>query len=366
VTAQQATTAAEPGPTAHADICANCATRLQGAYCHVCGQSAHGHKKALRHLAWEAIEGMFHLDGRLATTLPALFFRPGRLARDYMEGRIARHVPPFRMFLVALLVFIFTAEYAAHHAAAEQERRKTAREAALLTPQGRAAEAARLRKDAADDRREELKEAVESRDESLRDRDLPAATAAALYARQAQAVEQRYAERLARAERVAKGLPEPPKPAAPPGSRHGKLKAQIDAPLRKAIANPEFFWMLVFAWGHRLAVLLLPVVGLALALVYARRPGLFLFDHLLVAMDLMSFSFLANAPGLLLPAPYQYWWLGAVALWTPVNLFQTLRGGYGSSVAGAALKTLVVWLVSVAAFGLLLAGLFTVAVAQFR
>jgi hypothetical protein len=83
-------------------------------------------------------------------------------------------------------------------------------------------------------------------------------------------------------------------------------------------------------------------------------------------MYLMSFSFLANAPGLLLPAPYLYWWLGAVALWTPVNLFQTLRGGYGWSVLGAALKTLVVWAVSVAAFGLLLLALMLVAVAQFR
>jgi hypothetical protein len=52
---------------------------------------------------------MFELDGRLARTLPLMFF--GRaLARDYMEGRLQRHVPPFRTFLVALLLFIFAAE----------------------------------------------------------------------------------------------------------------------------------------------------------------------------------------------------------------------------------------------------------------
>jgi hypothetical protein len=264
------------------------------------------------------------------------------------------------MFLVALLVFIFAAESATHHATAVQEQKKAAREAALKTPQGRAAETARLRKAAAESRQEELQEAAQERDEVLRDGELPRARIEADYAQGLQRAQSRYTERLAHAERVGKGVAEPP--AAAPATERGRLKAA----LRKAIANPEFFWMLVFAWGHRLAVLLLPVVGLALALVYARRPGLFLFDHLLVAMDLMSFSFLANAPGLLLPAPYQYWWLGAVALWTPVNLFQTLRGGYSSSVTGAALKTLVVWLVSVAAFGLLLAGLFTVAVAQFR
>ena len=57
----------------------------------------------------ETIESLFHFDGRLRRTAPALFLRPGGLARDYMEGRIARHVPPFRTFLVALLLFVFCA-----------------------------------------------------------------------------------------------------------------------------------------------------------------------------------------------------------------------------------------------------------------
>jgi hypothetical protein len=362
--AQRATrAAAEPLEAAHAGACANCGAVLQGAYCHVCGQPAHSHKKAIGHLAWEAIEGLFHLDGRLAATLPALFLRPGRLARDYMEGRIARHVPPFRMFLVALLLFIFAAEYATHHAAAELEREKAAREAALATPPGRAAEAARIRKDAAESRAEDLREAAQTRAEDLRDRDETAARVQARFARQGQAAERRYAASLAHADRVAKGLPEPPAVAPDrPASPRDELKTAI----KKATANPEFFWMLVFAWGHRLAVVLLPIVGLALALVYRKRRGLVLYDHLLVAMDLMSFSFFANAPALLLPAPYVFWWLGAVALWTPINLFQTLRGGYGSSSLGAALKTLIVWIASVTAFCLLLAVLMVVAVAQFR
>ncbi len=69
-------------------VCANCGAILQGPYCHVCGQDADAHKRSLPHLAWEAIEGLFHLDGRLMRTAPDLFFHPGRLARDYMENRI--------------------------------------------------------------------------------------------------------------------------------------------------------------------------------------------------------------------------------------------------------------------------------------
>jgi hypothetical protein len=48
------------------------------------------------------------------------------------------------------------------------------------------------------------------------------------------------------------------------------------------------------------------------------------------------------------------YWFGALALWTPVNLFQTLRGAYASSILGAVLKTLVVWWTTVLSFGVLL------------
>src|SRR5665213_1456820 len=87
--------------------CANCETPLQGPFCYHCGQNSDDHKRSILHLFGETLESLFHFDSRLWRTMPALFFRPGRLASDYIEGRAARHVPPFRTFLVALLLFIF-------------------------------------------------------------------------------------------------------------------------------------------------------------------------------------------------------------------------------------------------------------------
>jgi hypothetical protein len=362
VTAQGKTTAsARPRSGATARACANCGARLQGRWCHGCGQDSHGHKRAIGHLAWEAIEGLFHLDGRLATTLPALFVRPGTLARDYMEGRIARHVPPFRLFLVSLLVFILAAEWAAHRNTVDNAQRAHARAVALATPQGRAAEAVRLRTEAAEARTDNLKEAAENRADDLKDPDEDRSRVEARYARDVTTTEAHYGEALAKADRVAQGLPEP---AAKPKPATARPAAWWKAAVKKAVQNPEYYWSILFAWGHRAAVLLLPIVGLTLALVYRGRRELFLYDHLLVAMDLMAFGFLANAPGFLLPMPWAGWWLGAVALWTPINLFQTLRGGYGSGVLGAAVKSLVVWTVSVSAFGVLLLGLMVLALAQ--
>lgn len=321
--------------------CANCGATLNGRWCHACGQSADDHKRSIGHLAWEAVEGLFHLDGRLARTLPDLFFRPGRLARDYMEGRIARHVPPFRMFLAALLIFILAAEVAAHHYTLDQERQKEARAAALATPQGRAAEAARIRKEAAESRAEDLSEAAGDRADDLKDKDQAPAKVEARYQRQVAKADARYAEALAHADRVTKGLAEPP-PAASDKPGNWRKVAQ-----RRAKENPEYYWTVLFGWGHRLAWALLPAVGLLLAAVYRNRPQIYLYDHLIVAMQLMSFSFLVIAPAFLLPSPWMFYWLGAAILWTPVNLFQTLRGGYGSGVVGATVKTLIIWVANV-------------------
>ncbi len=87
--------------------CPNCATPLAGPWCHACGQSAEDYHRSLIRLAGEALEGLFELDGRLWRTLPNLLVRPAKLTRDYLDGHRAPQAPPFRMFLiVVVLVFL--------------------------------------------------------------------------------------------------------------------------------------------------------------------------------------------------------------------------------------------------------------------
>jgi hypothetical protein len=399
--------------------CANCGTALEGPYCHACGQNADTHKRSILHLIWEAIEGMFHLDGRLALTLPALFFRPGTLAKDYMEGRIVRHVPPFRTFLVALLLFIFAAEHAIHSAQHHAEEEAHKRAAALATPQGRAAEAARMRAEAAKDRDEALAEAAKDRDEDLKDPDNDKAKAASDYDRDVARAQARYARDLAKADHLAanplaaqevleadarmrrlaadkvRGLSMDPAKLQAQGEQIAAEAADTDiaktpsaeddhgatsdaahgaAPhgkehwfkegLTKALDNPEFYLVTMFGWGHRLAVLLLPMLGLSLTLVYLNKRRFFIYDHLIVATNLLSFAFLTNALGLVLPDPVRGWWFVLLMVWTPINLFQTLRGAYGSSIVGAGLKTLVVWMSTVISFFVLVTALLIFSLAQ--
>jgi Protein of unknown function (DUF3667) len=344
--------------------CANCQAELVGPFCHACGQDADTHKRSILRLCYEAFEGLFELDGRLWRTAPALFFRPGGLARDYMEGRLARHIPPFRAFLVALVVFIFAAQHAIHRSTVQQAQEKARETAALATPQGRAAAAAKRRTEAAKDLQEDTKDAAGERADALKDKDEKPEHAQAVYDRTVAKAQTRYAHALQRADRVAQGLPARAPGDDPLNATPNDKAAWWKTGVKKAVANPDAYWAVLFTWGQRVAILLLPIVGLSLALVYRKRREIFIYDHLLVAMNFMSFSFLTNALGLILPFSWMPYWFGFLALWTPVNLFQTLRTAYGSSILGAILKTLIVWSIAAFAFGVLLTGLLVLAVAQ--
>ena len=204
--------------------------------------------------------------------------------------------------------------------------RKEAHAAALLTSQGRIAEAARIRAEAIKDRGEELKEAADDRRENdLKDPDENRARVKARFARETTGAQRRYGEAMVDADRATQGLPPAPRP-----HRARANEGWWGRGLHKATADPDLYLSVLFTWGHRMAILLLPIVGLSLAMVYRRRRNLFLYDHLLVAMDLLAFVFLTNAAALILPLSAMPYGLGVAALWTPINLFQTLRGGYGS------------------------------------
>lgn len=94
--------------------CANCDTALVGPYCHACGQKAHLHNR-LSHLLEELVEGIAHFDGRLWRTLPLLAFDPGRLSREWREGKRMRYIAPLHVFLFAVfLVFTIPAVTGGH------------------------------------------------------------------------------------------------------------------------------------------------------------------------------------------------------------------------------------------------------------
>ena len=59
-----------------------------------------------RHWLLEACEGLTHADGRLWSTWRRLITRSGELTRDYLDGKRAPQVPPFRLFLIGIVILL--------------------------------------------------------------------------------------------------------------------------------------------------------------------------------------------------------------------------------------------------------------------
>jgi Protein of unknown function (DUF3667) len=89
--------------------CLNCGAALTGRFCANCSQAADVHVPSTRELLHEALEGITHSDSRLWRTLHLLWFKPGKLTQEFVAGRRAAYLPPFRLYLVLSVIFFLVA-----------------------------------------------------------------------------------------------------------------------------------------------------------------------------------------------------------------------------------------------------------------
>jgi hypothetical protein len=91
--------------------CKNCDAVLLGRYCANCSQAADVHVPSTMELVHELLEGLTHSDSRLWRTLILLWFKPGRLTQEFVAGRRAAYLPPFRLYLILSIVFFLIASF---------------------------------------------------------------------------------------------------------------------------------------------------------------------------------------------------------------------------------------------------------------
>ena len=89
------------------DQCENCGALLDGPYCSQCGQKAADRIVPIWHMINEGLEAVVELDLRVLKTLPKFLFLPGRLTKEYLDGRRQRYIRPFRLYLFATFL-LFT------------------------------------------------------------------------------------------------------------------------------------------------------------------------------------------------------------------------------------------------------------------
>lgn len=91
--------------------CLNCGTALKGPFCYYCGQPDRNFLRFFPVLLRDLMEDLLDLDSRFMRTVKPLLFKPGRLTRDYMEGRRFRYAPPIRVYIFSSLLFFLLAAF---------------------------------------------------------------------------------------------------------------------------------------------------------------------------------------------------------------------------------------------------------------
>ncbi len=94
---------------AGSEQCLNCGTELKGPFCYFCGQPDRNFMRFFPVLLRDLMEDLLDLDSRFIRTMKPLLFKPGRLTRDYMEGRRFRYAPPMRLYIFSSIVFFLLA-----------------------------------------------------------------------------------------------------------------------------------------------------------------------------------------------------------------------------------------------------------------
>lgn len=87
--------------------CLNCRQPLTGNenFCSYCGQNNSTKKLSFGHFLNNLFNGFLSYDSRFWSTFIPLLTKPGRVSKDYIEGKRARFVNPFQLYLHVSIIF---------------------------------------------------------------------------------------------------------------------------------------------------------------------------------------------------------------------------------------------------------------------
>jgi len=282
--------------------CPNCATPLQGPWCHHCGQLAEDYHRSIWRLVGEVFEGLLHFDGRVWTTLPDLFRHPGRLTTRYLEGHRAPQIPPFRLFLVVLVVIFLAGSIGG--------RQMVAGQTVTTDDHGKVISTTKIH--------------------TLKDL-TPA---------------QRAKTKAALQQFTFKG--------------HGGLVDMgnwAKERFGRVIDDPARFQLVLQEWRERFAFLTLPLAAGLLTLAFIGRKQFYIFDHTIFSLHSLSAVGLMYAANELLGG-ITFGLTGlAVAIGAPMHLFVHMRGVYKTSVIGTLARMLLLAIGSMVGATLIVLGL---------
>lgn len=335
-------------PTGHAGeahaTCTDCGEPVSGKFCANCGQPTHVHRSLL-HLGEEVLHGVMHFDTRAWRTLPLLMFNPGRLTREWVQGRRTRYVSPLAMFLFTVFVMFFILSFGGGGTVNVPPVPPSSGERAQLEASLAEAQA-------------ELAALEAAQGEDAPPPGMIQAQRGVITALEAQLAPEAGAAGEVRADGLEPGSWQA---AIVDAERDGRLMVNTGVPsfdksIRKKLANPDLALYKIQQTMYKFAFLLVPISIPFLALLFVWKRGVTLYDHgvfvlyslTFMAMLFMVSGWLSRAPG-----------IGAVIaglLWLapPFHMYAQLKGAYDLGVWSALWRTLLLMMFCILAVSIFL------------
>ena len=87
--------------------CLNCKQPLDGHenFCSYCGQKNTIKQLSITNFISNLFSGFFSYDSRFWRTFIPLLTKPGKVSKEYIEGKRARFVNPFQLYLNISIIF---------------------------------------------------------------------------------------------------------------------------------------------------------------------------------------------------------------------------------------------------------------------
>jgi hypothetical protein len=310
---------------AHHGDCANCATPLTGSFCHTCGQRAHVHRSLL-HFGEELAHGLLHFDAKGWRTLPLLIAKPGKLTRDYIDGKRTRYVSPLALFLFMVFFMFFVVSSVS----------KTSFEGAKIKG-SISSPASGLEKEIAATKitlaaAEATLAAARASGKGVE------AAEAGVDAARTSLTEEEDALKL-----VNKGTDKIGAVVSHSGSDEFSVDTgfpKMDEAIRHAVKNPELTIYKLKNAASKYSFLLVPISLPFLWLMFFWKRGVTMYDHAVFSLYSLSFmALLVVVLSLLKMAGMKPLVVAMLFVVPPIHMFLQLRGAYGLGLRGTLWRT---------------------------
>ena len=303
--------------------CENCGAQLHGRWCAQCGQPAIDYRRSIRHVLVDLLDEFLNWDSKFFATIGLLLVRPWKLTNAFLAGHRVRYVHPLRVYLLASVLFFFAVNFWAKSINLHPAR---------LSSKDRAELRAELQK-------KNLPPEARAKLEKALDLNKPAPVLVPAPTNQPDA-------------NASPKSTETPRPREDPILHVGSetpstpfekwMEARAKEKIGEHGSNAELFLITVISNLPYMMLCCIPLFALVLKILYIRR-RIFYIDHLVYALHIHSFAYLAvivitltgmglnrSAPNLTAPVCNILWIAALIAIF--ISIRRVYRQGWFFSI----------------------------------